>query len=237
MYHLHARDNTLTPNEEAIESIRKMYRGVGFYHPDAWKSAPAILGKDGHTLEILGHPVMEDWEDPYMEELARIATSNGGRVIEIGFGMGRASRFIHKNPWVTEHIIIEANHDIAVLARQFAKKANITVKILEGLRDDVLAGFKPGSIDGILNDTYPLNEEEVNAQELCAPLAYRALKKGGVLTYFSDEPDRFRQMHLRRLLGAGFSKENIKGILVDVSPPQDCRYWNVPRLLAPIVTK
>jgi guanidinoacetate N-methyltransferase len=230
-------DDELTPNEHALENLRSMYSEVGFVHPEEWMKAPAVLGEDGLTLAILNHPVMETWEDNYMELLAEIATSNGGRVLEVGFGMGRSSRFIHNNPRVTHHVIVEANHDIANLAREFARNSSIDVTVIEGLRDDVLKELEPCSFDGMLNDTYPLNEREINAQELCAPLAYRVLRKGGVLTYFSDEPDRFRPKHLKTLLDAGFQLENIKGKLIKVAPPDTCRYWNVNSILAPIVIK
>lgn len=230
-------DEKLTPNEQALERLRSMYSEVGFVDPKEWMEAPAVLGDDGRTLSILNHPVMEVWEDNYMEELAKIATRNGGRVLEVGFGMGRSSRFIHNNPSVTHHVIVEANHDIANLAREFAKDASIRVTVIEGLRDDVLKELDPDSFDGMLNDTYPLNEREVNAQELCAPLAYRVLRTGGVLTYFSDEPDRFRPKHRETLLAAGFQAENIHGTLIQINPPAGCKYWNVDTILAPIVVK
>lgn len=227
----------LTVKELALEKLRAMYSQVGFVRPEEWMRAPAVLGDDGQTLSILNHPVMETWEDDYMRVLAGIATSNGGRVLEVGFGMGRSSRFIHQNPDVTHHVIVEANHDIANLAREFARTASIPVTVHEGLRDDVLKDLEPGSFDGMLNDTYPLNELEVNAQELCAPLAYRILREGGVLTYFSDEPDRFRPQHLKTLLAAGFQLENISGTLIEVDPPAGCRYWNIDTILAPRVVK
>jgi|SRR5215470_7360943 len=230
-------DGELTPNERALETLRSMYGEVGFVRPEDWMKAPAVLGEDGLTLSILNHPVMETWEDNYMKSLAEIATSNGGRVLEVGFGMGRSSRFIHDNPNVSAHVIVEANHDIADLAREFAKNSSIEVTVIEGFRDDVLRELEPDSFDGMLNDTYPLSEREVNAQELCAPLAYRVLRRGGVLTYFSDEPDRFRPKHLKTLLDAGFKLENIKSKLIEVAPPCDCRYWNVNSILAPIVIK
>jgi guanidinoacetate N-methyltransferase len=232
---LHATDDVLTEDERAIDTLRAMYGEVGFVPPAVWVEAPAQLHDD--TLTILGHPVMETWEDPYMRKLAAIATRNGGRVLEIGFGMGRSARFIHQNAGVTEHVIVEANREVAERARAFAAGAGIRVTVIQGLRDEVLPDLEPGSFDGMLNDTYPLHESEVNAQEHCARSGYRVLRKGGVLTYFSDEPNRFRRRHLQVLVEAGFMLENITGELVRVTPPATCRYWNVGSILAPIVVK
>lgn len=40
-----------------------------------WKSAKAVFTKS--DLKILGYSVMEDWETPYMKELAAIAAMGG----------------------------------------------------------------------------------------------------------------------------------------------------------------
>ena len=87
-----------------------------------------------NKLDILGHAVMEDWETPYMRELAYIATQNRGTVLEVGFGMGISAAFIQKYP-IDKHIIIEANKEVANKARHFAKTAIHSVQILVGLWD------------------------------------------------------------------------------------------------------
>jgi len=48
-------------------------------------------------LKIQGHPVMESWEHPYMKRLAEIASSQGGNVLELGFGMAISATYIEEN--------------------------------------------------------------------------------------------------------------------------------------------
>ena len=55
---------------------------------ELWDSAEANFSDNNDSLEIFGNPVMESWEEPYMEELANIATMNNGKVLEIGCGAG-----------------------------------------------------------------------------------------------------------------------------------------------------
>ena len=64
---------------------------------------------DGERLDIDGHPVMQAWEAPYMASLATIATRNGGRVLEVGFGLGLSAGAVQACGSVTEHLIMEAN--------------------------------------------------------------------------------------------------------------------------------
>ena len=60
---------------------------IGFpKRKEDWAKARAIFSK--HSLRIAGHPVMEDWETGYMKKLAKIASSNNGRVHEVGYVMG-----------------------------------------------------------------------------------------------------------------------------------------------------
>jgi guanidinoacetate N-methyltransferase len=232
---------TLVDEQRLREELHGMYAEVGFYDPVAWKIASAEI--DEHTLKILGHPVMEDWERPYMDKLAEIATRNGGRILEIGFGMGISAGFVSQRyrtgarP-VTEHIIIEANRDIANLARKFAAEHPAgVVRVIEGMSYDVIHQIEAGSCDGILHDAYPLDESQVQNQAHFADTAFRLLKPGGVFTYFSDEPTAYRPEHLRMLVDAGFRREDIGQEIVPVRPPAECRYWKTDTILAPILYK
>lgn len=208
---------------------------IGFQDRQAWKDAPAIF--DEHTLKIFGHPVMEDWETPYMKQLAEIATSKGGVILELGFGMAISASFIQRAN-ITKHIIVEANHQVAEKARKFGKKATRPVEVLEGLWEEVIDQVPDESVDGILFDTYPLSELEIHKNHFgFFRTAFKKLKPGGVFTYYSDEINEYHPVHLQRLMDAGFKKENIQGKLVPMSPPADCQYWKADTMLAPIVVK
>ncbi len=208
---------------------------IGFKDRETWKDAPATF--DSHTLKIQGHPVMEDWETPYMKVLAEIATRNGGVILELGYGMGISAGFIQKAN-ITKHIVVEANHEVAEKARAFARTANHPVEIHEGFWEEVVGRIADGSIDGILFDTYPLSELEIHKNHFgFFRTAFQKLKPGGIFTYYSDEITDFHPVHLQRLMDAGFKRNNINGMVVAVAPPPDCQYWKSPTMLAPIITK
>ncbi len=205
------------------------------YTPEQWKIAKAEFSE--HDLRILGEPVMEDWEEPYMRILAEIATSCGGCILEIGFGMGISARFIHAAP-IRRHIIIEANHDVACKAIDWAKACVIETEVLEGLWQDAILHIPDNSLDGILFDSYPLTEKELYQNHFdFFPHAFSKLKKGGVLTYYSDETTWFSDIHIQRLTMSGFDLGNIGGSVVSVEPPDNCDYWKSKTILAPIVRK
>lgn len=201
-----------------------------------WNRTPAVF--DEHTLKISGHPVMEDWEDGYMRKLAHVATMRGGRVLELGFGMGISAGYIQKAKNLKEHIVVECHPDVIKRAMDMYREpiANRKMHVLSGFWEDITPLLKDGSFDGILFDTYPLSEEEIHGNHFWFfEEAYRLLKKGGVLTYYSDEANGFSQKHLLRLKAAGF--HDITYETVEVDPPADCEYWQDKTIIAPIVAK
>ena len=202
--------------------------------PQVWRDAPANF-KDG-KLKILDHPVMEDWERPYMEELARIATMNGGVVLEVGFGLAISANYVQSHP-IEKHIIIEANAEVFSKLKEFAQTAEKPVEAHLGLWQDFVPTIPDASIDGILFDPYALSVEDLDCHYPFFQHAYRILKPGGIFTYYSDEATDFSPEHLERLQSAGF--EMIESQLCAVDPPEDCLYWSYEdkTLLVPIIRK
>ncbi|MEK7183992.1 MAG: class I SAM-dependent methyltransferase [Patescibacteria group bacterium] len=220
---------------DSMKKIDHDLKNIGFHNKNDWKHAQPDFGK--HELRILDHPVMEDWEKPYMKRLAEIATSNGGKVLEVGFGMGLSASYIQDAPQLKLHIIIEANDLVAKKAQVFADKSRHKTKVILGLWEEVIDEIPDGSLDGILFDTYPLSTREYRNHYPFFPFAYKKLKPGGVLTYFSDEAVRIKPYHMKKLLGAGFKRKNISSDLVDIDTPENCQYWQSKTILSPRVIK
>lgn len=115
-----------------------------------------------------------------MHALAEIATSNGGRVLELGFGLGLSASAVQKHD-IDEHIIIEANKDVfkrlevynrrdagsglSLVTQAFASKAPHKVTPMLGLAREVVATLPDNSIDGILYDTYPHDKDEQHTHQ------------------------------------------------------------------------
>lgn len=200
---------------------------------EQWKEADITLTHD--ELQICGHPVMERWENGYMETLAHIATSRGGHILEIGYGMGISSSHIQKQA-ITKYTVIEANASVCKEAKKILEHSPIPYDIVWGFWEDVTKQFPDGNFDGILFDTYPLSAEEIHRNHF--PFfseAYRLLNPHGIFTYYSDEPIDFSSQHRTALNAAGFTL--IEKIVCTVFPPADCKYWEHSTIVAPIIMK
>jgi guanidinoacetate N-methyltransferase len=131
---------------------------------------------------------------------------------------------------VQSHTIIECNDDVV---RAFEKwkdrRPARDIRLIYGKWQDVVDRL--GRYDGILFDTYPLDEDEFIAHVINSitfaehffPVAAQCLKEGGVFTYYTNEIDSFSRRH-QRLLFKYFSSFTLS-VVKPLSPPEDCNYW------------
>lgn len=215
------------------KSVKKKYLAT---RPTLNKKELVMLFKKGG--KTITNQIMQKWETPYMKMLAEIATARGGNVLEVGYGMGISAGFIQKSKKIKTHTIIEC-HPVMIknLKKRFGqeiKKERVVLK--EGFWEDVSKKIPDKYFDGMLFDSCPLDKDVEFFQFI--PFfkeAFRLLKKDGVFTYFSDEPTKISNKHMRELKNAGF--KNIKFEICKVKPPKDCTYWKHKTIIAPIIRK
>jgi len=223
------------------------YKDILKNHKQVWNSEEAKYSEEGDTLKIAGHPVMEKWETPYMKAIADIAASNGGEVLEVGFGMGISAGFIQKNA-ITRHTIIEANSGVFKKLEAFARKSTHAVRPIKGLWQDSIKLLEKNSFDGILYDTYPLSGEDLHIHHFnFLQKGYELLKKGGILSYcnltswgnlvekYSSMDEFFTKTQIPHLEKIGFSSIDYK--IIEVHPTKECEYYSSNLIVAPILRK
>ncbi len=223
------------PADDVRADTYRRRLAIGFPHRrEAWVRAPAPVRAG--CLSILGHPVMEVWEAPYMRRLASVAAARGGVVLEVGFGLGISASHVQRHPGVQRHIILEANATVFERLRRFSLRARVPTEPRFGFWEDLVPAHPSESVDGILFDTYPLTPAEVHRNHLgFVEHAFRLLRPGGVFTYYSDEVRELSQAHVSALRATGFRE--VRAEICEVRPPADCAYWRSNTIAVPIVTK
>ena len=200
-----------------------------------WSNAPATRTEDGN-LVIQGRSVMEDWQADYMAEFAKVVTKNGGRVLEVGFGMGLSASSIQKHA-IDEHVIIEPNDDVYSNLKTFADNARNKVMPVHGMWQEVIEDterFPDETYEGIFFDASPFDENELHHRQFhFGRHAHRLLRKGGIYTYcnlcsmgalkdrYESWDELFNETQLPHLLEIGFEPSNISFKTIDVRPSKD----------------
>ena len=196
-------------------------------HLDATASS-FVSGADAPDLSdrtqtaLTDDEIMEDWQIPVMDAMARAMTESHGDVLEIGFGRGVASDLIQANT-VRSHTIVECND--SVVDRYHAWRegyADRDIRLIHSKWQDATDQF--GQYDGIFFHTYPLDESEfveyvaqsVTFAAHFFPTAAAHLRAGGAFSYLTNEVDSLSRAHQRLLLEyfSSFRIERVDGLNV-----------------------
>ena len=184
---------------------------------------------DQSQLIIEGQQVMQDWEAPLMEAMAKVVTESHGDVLELGFGMGISATYIQKFG-VKSYTIVEYNDEVVKRFEKWKSQyPGRDIRLIHGRWHDVIDRL--GTYDGVFFDTVPTYEEEylrevidnVVMAEDFFPVAAKCLRKGGVFTWYTNEIDTLSRRH-QRLIREYFSCYTVT-VAGPLFPPADCHYW------------
>ena len=199
--------------EGELKGEQKDYRAE-----DYWAKAPAMYGFDAtrqlNYLDIGGEPVMDEFERDYISLLGANVARYDSSVLEVGFGMGISAnavqeefaRVVEKKPGSKPvHIIIEYNHNVAEIAREWGKRQKFPVVVLEGDWQKEIEKIPAGILTGALADPYPLSPEEKH-EDAARPLSriHEKLMPGGVVSYYPDSQYCLSERHAELARQAGF---------------------------------
>lgn len=219
------------------------------------------------VVRIGDMPVMESWEKPYMRHLADVTSKSGGKVLEIGFGLGLSGTMLQEagmQNGVTHHYIIEAHPEVYKKLVEFKEHWDTVpgapkVVPIFGQWKDAITVLRQDKVqlDGILYDAYPNNPSEQHLHQfLFAVKAWEFLKEGGRLVYCNltsigvlrSQSDTWEELWQEtqlpyltdRLLG--LEKENCSYTIFEF--PQSmidnrgtCEYYSHSSALVPLVIK
>lgn len=146
-----------------------------------------IYTDDGRLLDEMGQAIMMEWEKPIMEKSAEIICKNGGRVLNVGFGMGLIDNAIEEYP-ISEHWIIEPHLDVFTKMMDEGWHLKPNVRILHGDWQWFMK-YLP-KFDGIYIDTW---DEEIHDFHRNVP---NMLSPDGIYSYFNNPRGDEKGLHM-----------------------------------------
>ena len=153
--------------------------------------------------------VMMSWEDPIMKASADYVCSNGGDILEIGFGMGISAGHVQSNS-INSHTIVECHPQAKLWA---SDKPNVT--IVEGEWFDVKDSLS--TYDGVFYDTFGENDWSKFAGSIES-----LVKSGAKVTWWNNNPN---YTTIYDINGVAYE-------VVDVNPPTNS-YFNSNKYYLP----
>ena len=172
----------------------------------------------GKLLDENGRSVMMDWETEWMRESANVVCSNGGDILNIGFGMGIIDTFIQGHN-IKSHTIIEAHPDVyqKMIEDGWDKKPNVT--IIYSLWQDVI--HKLPKYDGIYFDTWA----DKDHYTLLFPAISKILKPNGIFSYWEGRSDNDVCNYTKSILYSEFDFDK-KIVKLDNVPTAEEQFEN-----------
>jgi amino acid adenylation domain-containing protein len=186
---------------------------------------------DEHNLFIAGQQVMQDWELPLMDAMAKVVTESHGDILEAGFGMALSATCIQKYG-CRSYTILEANDEVVKRFHEWKKQfPGRDIRLIHGRWHDTHHQVPDESMDGVFFDTVPTFEDEylrevidnVVMAEDFFPVAARVLRPGGIFTWYTNEIDTLSRRH-QRLIQKYFRSFEVT-VCRPLYPPEDCHYW------------
>ena len=195
-----------------------------------------VPGRIGHNLEdrtqtdLADEEIMENWQIPIMEAMAKEVAGGHGDILEIGFGRGVASTMI-QNQNVKSHTIIECNDSVVNRFHNWKQSyPGKEINLVHGLWQDTIDDLN--LFDGIFFHTYPLDDQEyldyvansVTFAEHFFPTAAKHLRPNGAFTYLTNEIDSLSRAH-QRLILKHFSSFSLKVVKFDIPADVKDTWW------------
>lgn len=244
-HHTYITDNIETILEN-IESRRGKFQAD---LRERWPNSKAqyVTTKEGeHILKICDLEVMSDFETPYLNRLAEIATIHGGKILHIGYGLGIVDDYIQKQRSVRKidalHII-EFHNEVYCHAKKWREEQKDKAKIFlhHGEWRDILGKLakKKMQFDGVIYDGFPLEIDEICRDVvnfLYALIHMKLVKeKTGIITFYMDSVDGIGERFQRYLQLLGINEIQVKKVDIEL-PKRTIEYWKTPYFLAPLLT-
>lgn len=241
----------LTDNPEMLRTT--IANRAALYGPGLraeWETAKAefFTNPDGEEILVIkGLEVMRGFEKPYMASIAKTVTSRGGKVLNVGYGIGFIDAEIERlreQYSITEHHIIELNADVAARALQWRERQpnRDLIFIHQGDWNEKLKAIvAEGTLfDGIAYDAFPLEEQELHRDFvpfLEEVIKLRAIKEGsGLITFYMDSADGFGSQFLGYAKGLGVGTLSTEKVFVTL-PSGGNQYWERDYFFTPTLTQ
>lgn len=235
--------------DSLIETIRSRKDMFPPDLPEKWhKIKPRFMKKeDGEEiLTFEKHEVASSFHKPYMKELSKIATTHGGEILNIGYGMAMIDTFIEEKRnkrEIKNHHIIELNDFIFKRAQNWKKTlpASHQIKLWHGNWQEVLPQMskKKTLFDGVIYDAYPLSLDEIHRDAIdfiYSLVHFKLLKeKTGILTFYVDSKNGLGESFQKFLYDLGFTEIQTKKVKISL-PNRKSQIWDEEFYLAPLIT-